>query len=109
MGIIIGCCGIGMPDMQQLGEQPDGAQSCEHGDGHLSVLCGAGLTWLPEGIGRGWITGDRAVAEPSSESSMSSASESESSSEESSEISDAWTSAFFPGDFSTFSTLEACG
>lgn len=30
--------------MQQLGEQPAGAQDCEHGAGHFNGRCGAGLT-----------------------------------------------------------------
>jgi len=44
MGIIIGCCGKGIPDIQQLGEQPDIAQSCGHGAGHFKALCGGGRT-----------------------------------------------------------------
>lgn len=69
---------MGIPDIQQLGEHPDDAQSCEHGAGHFNALrcIGAGFAWFTEGIGNegGAIIGPLDLAsadEPSSSISES--------------------------------------
>jgi len=108
----MGCCGIGIPDIQQLGEHPDWAQSCGHGCGHFKARCGGGRTWLFEGIGGGRITGDLAeAADPLSSLMLASSSASSagpSSSSSSSLTLAACTSAFFPGPLSAFSDLVTC-